>query len=130
MASMRPGREDGMPSVRLLLLDDHVLFREGLKRLLESEPDFETVAECGTLEEACAVLRRCPIDLVLLDFDLEQDTGLRFLSAAADIGYQGRVLMVTAGMTPLDITVARRLGISGIFLKHSAPATLLSAIRT
>jgi DNA-binding NarL/FixJ family response regulator len=115
--------------IRLLLLDDHVLFREGLQRLLVSESDFETVAECSTLAEALAVLTRSPIDIVLLDFDLEEDTGNRFLSAAASIGYQGKILMVTAGMSPLDITVARKLGISGIFLKHSSPASLLQAIR-
>ncbi len=45
-----------MQRLRLLLLDDHVLFREGLRRLLVSEPDFETVAECGTPAEAVEVL--------------------------------------------------------------------------
>ena len=119
-----------MPRIRLLLLDDHVLFREGLRRLLVSEKDFEAVAECGTLAEALAAISRSPIDIVLLDFDLEEDTGARFISSAAAQGYRGRILMVTAGMSPLDMTVARKLGISGIFLKHSSPATLLQAIRS
>ena len=116
--------------IRLLLLDDHVLFREGLRRLLESETDFETVAERGTLAEGLDVLAREPIDIVLLDFDLEDETGTRFISKAAALGYKGKVLMVTAGMSPLDTAVARKLGIAGIFLKHSSPATLLQAIRT
>jgi len=116
--------------IRLLLLDDHVLFREGLRRLLVSETAFETVAECSTLAEALEVLSRIPIDIVLLDFDLEEDTGARFISSAAANGYTGKILMVTAGMSPLDIAVARKLGISGIFLKHSSPSTLLQAIRT
>ena len=119
-----------MPRIRLLLLDDHVLFREGLRRLLVSETDFETVAECGALPEALEAISRNAIDIVLLDFDLEEDTGARFISAAAAKGYKGKILMVTAGMSPLDIAVARKLGISGIFLKHSSPATLLEAIRT
>jgi two-component system, NarL family, nitrate/nitrite response regulator NarL len=118
-----------MPAIRLLLLDDHVLFREGLRRLLVSETDFETVAECGTTAEALAALTRSRVDIVLLDFDLEEDTGARFISAAAASGYTGKILMVTAGMSPLDIAVARKLGIAGIFLKHSSPATLLAAIR-
>ena len=117
------------PRIRLLLLDDHVLFREGLRRLLVSESDFETVAECSTLRDALAVLRQSPIDMVLLDFDLEDDTGTRFISAASEAGYRGKILMVTAGMSPLDMTVARKLGISGIVLKHSSPALLLEAIR-
>ena len=72
-----------MQPIRLLLLDDHVLFREGLRRLLVSESDFETVAECGTLAEALEVVSRTPIDIVLLDFDLEDTTGTRFITSAA-----------------------------------------------
>ena len=80
--------------IHLLLLDDHVLFREGLRRLLISEPDFETVAECGTLSEGLAVLSGSAIDIVLLDFDLEEENGARFISAAAAQGYSGKFLMV------------------------------------
>jgi DNA-binding NarL/FixJ family response regulator len=119
-----------MQRIRLLLLDDHVLFREGLRRLLVSEPEFETVAECGTPREALDALSRLAVDVVLLDFDLEDDVGTRFISSAATAGYKGKILMVTAGMSPLDVSVARKLGISGIFLKHNPPNTLLEAIRT
>ena len=119
-----------MPSIRLLLLDDHILFREGLHRLLVSEPEFETVAQCGTPEEALKVLSRSEVDIVLLDFDLEDDTGTRFIRAARSAGYRGKILMVTAGMSGLDISLAWKLGISGIFLKHNSPAILLNAIRT
>ncbi len=118
-----------MRRIRLLLLDDHILFREGLRRLLVSEQDFETVAECGTAAEALAVLSRSQIDVVLLDFDLEDDTGTRFIASAAAAGYKGKILMVTAGMSPLDVSVAKKLGISGIFLKHNPPNSLLEAIR-
>jgi DNA-binding NarL/FixJ family response regulator len=119
-----------MPPIRLLLLDDHVLFREGLHRLLISEPDFETIAQCGTPQEALKVLDRSEVDLVLLDFDLEDDTGTRFIHAARSAGYRGKILMVTAGMSGLDTSLAWKLGISGIFLKHNSPAILLEAIRT
>jgi DNA-binding NarL/FixJ family response regulator len=120
----------GNEPIRLLLLDDHILFREGLSRLLVSEPDFETVAQCGTPAEALAALAQSPVDIVLLDFDLEDDTGTRFISAARTAGFSGKILMVTAGMSAADSTQAWALGISGIFLKHSSPATLLQAIRT
>ncbi|MBV8847496.1 MAG: response regulator transcription factor [Bryobacterales bacterium] len=118
-----------MQRIRLLLLDDHILFREGLRRLLVSEPDFETVAECGTPAEALDALARSPVDVVLLDFDLEDDTGTRFIASAIAAGYKGKILMVTAGMSALDISVAKKLGISGIFLKHNPPSRLLEAIR-
>jgi two-component system, NarL family, nitrate/nitrite response regulator NarL len=119
-----------MRPIRLLLLDDHILFREGLSRLLVSEPDFETVAMCGTPSEALEILARSDVDIVLLDFDLEDDTGTRFISAASAAGYRGKILMVTAGMSELDSSLAWKLGISGIFLKHNSPGTLLQAIRT
>ncbi|HXA75690.1 MAG TPA: response regulator transcription factor [Candidatus Acidoferrales bacterium] len=118
-----------MQRLRVLLLDDHVLFREGLRRLLVTEPDFETVAECGTPAEAVEVLSRTAVDVVLLDFDLGDETGTGFVAHANQAGYKGKILMVTAGMIPLDVTMARNLGVSGIFLKHNSPATLLEAIR-
>jgi DNA-binding NarL/FixJ family response regulator len=118
-----------MQRLRVLLLDDHVLFREGLRRLLVTEPDFETVAECGTPAEAIEVLTQTTVDVVLLDFDLGDETGTGFIAQANQAGYKGKILMVTAGMIPMDVTVARNLGVSGIFLKHNSPATLLEAIR-
>ncbi len=84
-----------------------------MSRLLVSEPDFETVAQCGTPAEALAVLAHSPVDIVLLDFDLEDDTGTRFISAARAAGYRGKILMVTAGMSAAGFFArvgARHLG--------------------
>jgi two-component system, NarL family, nitrate/nitrite response regulator NarL len=64
-----------MPQTRLLLVDDHILFREGLSRLLASEPDFELAGHCGTSSEALEILQNVPVDLVLLDYDLNRDHG-------------------------------------------------------
>ena len=118
-----------MPTIRLLLLDDHVLFREGLSRLLASEPDFEIAGQSGTSAEALGILRRAAVDLVLLDFDLGDDHGNTFLTAARDAGYTGKVLMLTAGMTATESSIALQLGASGICLKHNSPASLARAIR-
>lgn len=119
-----------MPRIRLLLLDDHVLFREGVSRLLASEQDFEVVGQCGTPFEGLGVLARTAVDIVLLDYDLETDTGTRFISAAHAAGFRGKILMVTAGMNELQSSLAWKLGIAGIALKHSSPGRLLEAIRT
>jgi DNA-binding NarL/FixJ family response regulator len=118
-----------MRRIRLLLLDDHVLFREGLTRLLASESDFELVAQCGTTPEAMEAIARSRVDVVLLDYDLENDTGTRFISAAHASGFRGKILMVTAGMNEMQCALAWKLGIAGIALKHSSPANLLDAIR-
>jgi DNA-binding NarL/FixJ family response regulator len=118
-----------MQPIRLLLLDDHILFREGLSRLLASEPDFEMAGHCGTSAEALSMLRRFPVDMVLLDFDLGDDHGSHFISAAREAGYAGRILMITAGMTATESSIALQSGASGIFLKHNSPVTLAKAIR-
>jgi DNA-binding NarL/FixJ family response regulator len=118
-----------MERIRLLLIDDHVLFREGLSRLLASEPDLEVVADCGTTGEALAILDRCQVDLVLLDFDLGEDHGSQFIGALRRAGHAQKILMVTAGMTAAESSAALRLGASGIFLKHNAAGTLAQAIR-
>jgi DNA-binding NarL/FixJ family response regulator len=118
-----------MERIRLLLLDDHILFRESLSRLLASEPDFEMVGHFGSAAEALEVLGRIPVDVILLDFDLGEDHGSQFLSAARRAGYTGKILMVTAGMNALESSIALQLGASGIFLKHNSPGTLAKAIR-
>jgi two-component system nitrate/nitrite response regulator NarL len=114
--------------IRLLLLDDHALFRESLSQLLDTEPDFRMVVHCATCEEALEALSREVIDLVLLDYDLGEETGLQFIRRARE-GYKGRVFIVTAGMTDSDSVRALGQGVCGIFLKHSAPALLSEAIR-
>ena len=118
-----------MGKIRILLLDDHALFREGLSRLLESEPDLEMAAHCATVSEAKDILSQKPIDLVLLDYDLGRDRGLEFIAGARKLGFEGRFLMVTAGMRDAESIEALGLGVGGIFLKHSSPALLAQAIR-
>jgi DNA-binding NarL/FixJ family response regulator len=116
-------------ATRLLLVDDHSLFRESLSRLLDSEPDFQVVAHCATTGEALQALAAHPIDLMLLDYDLGRDNGLDFIQKARAAGYPGRIFIITAGMTDAESVRALGLGVCGIFLKHSPPALLCEAIR-
>jgi DNA-binding NarL/FixJ family response regulator len=118
-----------MQNIRLLLLDDHTLFRESLSRLLDAEPDFEMVADCPTVEQAIEVLRSRAVDLILLDYDLGPQRAPDFLDRARALGLAPRVLMVTAGITPSESVQILNEGASGIFLKHSSPALLAEAIR-
>jgi DNA-binding NarL/FixJ family response regulator len=114
---------------KILLVDDHALFREGAARLLGVERDFDVVGRCGSVEEALGVLRSTQVDLVLLDLDLGQERGFQFFKPAVDGGFTGRVLMVAAVVSLFE---ARRLihcGAAGVFLKQSPPHLLVEAMR-
>jgi two-component system, NarL family, nitrate/nitrite response regulator NarL len=118
-----------MNQMRVLIVDDHTLFRESLSRLLESETDCKIVATCASVDAALQFIRKDKIDLVMLDYDLGEQPGTHLLSEARKVGFDGRVLMVTGGMS--DSTILRALdnGASGIFLKNSPLAELIQAIR-
>jgi DNA-binding NarL/FixJ family response regulator len=114
--------------IRILLVDDHGLFRESLSRLLQAETDIEIAGTCASVGEALAVLDREAVDLVLLDYDLGEEQGSAFLEQAKRRGFAGRILMVTAGMNDAGTLRALEGGSSGVFLKHSPPAQLVEAI--
>jgi len=116
-------------ALHILLLDDHALFRESVSRLLSVEPGFDVVAHCGTIEEALQVLRHKSIDLVLLDFDLGERDGREFLRLAREQGFNGKILIVTAGVDPESVLELIRSGISGVFRKHDSAGLLAQGIR-
>jgi len=86
-------------------------------------------AHCASASKGIEILEQKPIDIVLLDYDLGKESGFQFLADARELGFAGRVLMVTAGMSDAEAVRALRLGVSGIFRKHSSPAVLAQAIR-
>jgi len=118
-----------MEKIRILLLDDHALFREGLSRLVDSERGLEMTEHCATIDKAIDILRQKTIDLVLLDYDLGKENGFQFIARAREMGFEGRFLIVTAGMSDAQSVEAVRLGVGGIFTKHSSPISLAQAIR-
>jgi DNA-binding NarL/FixJ family response regulator len=121
---------DHAEHLRIMLVDDHALFREGLARLLAAEPDFEVVALCASVAEALEALAAQPVDLVLLDVDLGNERGLDFLVRARQRGFGGPVLVVTAGMTESEAALLIGQGAAGIFLKRDSTQLLADGIRT
>lgn len=114
---------------RILIVDDHALFCEGLVRLLETEPDFAVAGHCATVDEALRILHQRPLDIVLLDFDLGLQRGSEFLRRAREKNPQLRVLILTAGLSDLDAAQLIQDGAAGIFLKHSPLTVLAKSIR-
>jgi DNA-binding NarL/FixJ family response regulator len=116
--------------IRILIVDDHALFREGLARLLASEPDLEVAAHCASAAEGLEALISTPVDLALLDVDLGNERGLDFLVRARRQGFTGPVLIVTAGMAESEAAMLLAQGAAGIFLKQDSAQLLAKGIRT
>lgn len=116
-------------AIQILLVDDHALFREGVSRLLRSESGLEVAGDCGSIEEALRAVREKSIDIVLLDFYLGDRSSKEFLRLARQHGFNGKVLLVTAGMDEDATTELIRAGVSGIFLKRDSPSMLAQVIR-
>ena len=114
-------------TIRLLLVDDHTLFRESVSRLLGSETGFQIVANCGTSAEALQILKHEVVDLILLDLDLGKERGEDLLKNLLP-DYAGKVLLLTAGVAPSRVPELIRNGIAGVFTKHSPPELLIQAI--
>jgi DNA-binding NarL/FixJ family response regulator len=115
--------------IRILLVDDHTLFRDSVARLLAGEPDFTVVGACAASSEALRIVSRGPVDVLLLDFDLGEENGADLLRRLHEAGFSGRVLVVTAGVTPQETAELLRGGVAGIVLKHDPPASLCRSIR-
>jgi len=115
--------------IRLLLVDDHSLFRESLVRLLEAEPDLTIAAHCASIARAREILGKTSVDVVLLDYDLGDETGIELLRGRDLRKSNLKILMVTAGMRDAVTLAALNSGVSGVILKHSGPAHLIEAIR-
>jgi two-component system nitrate/nitrite response regulator NarL len=115
--------------VRILLVDDHALFRESLVRLLESESDFGVVAHCATIAQARQILSSTPVDVILLDYDLGEEFGTDLLQELHIRESSVRVLMVTAGMRDSVTLNAFNTGVAGVIFKHSGPGQLIDAIK-
>jgi two-component system, NarL family, nitrate/nitrite response regulator NarL len=114
--------------LRLLLVDDHALFRESVSRALASDPGF-LIDHCATIREALALLAQHVYDIVLLDHDLGSERASQFLPAARQAGFEGRVLVVTAWVSDTEARRLLRQGVAGIFLKERPLADLTGSIR-
>jgi DNA-binding NarL/FixJ family response regulator len=114
--------------IRVLIVDDHTLFRESLSRLLEADTECTIVAACASVYEALQIITKQAVDLVLLDYDLGEQPGTEFVSESRGAGFTGPILIVTGGISDAVMLRALECGASGVFLKSSPLAELIQAI--
>jgi DNA-binding NarL/FixJ family response regulator len=121
--------QTAVKTIRVLIVDDHTLFRRGVVRLLESELDLEVAGSCSTVAEALQILRSQPVDVILLDYDLGAERGSDVIISMKELGIRARTLVVTAGVNARQAMDLMQNGVAGIFPKTDSPETLAEAIR-
>jgi DNA-binding NarL/FixJ family response regulator len=114
--------------IKVLLVDDHAMFREGLARMLAVEQDIEVVGEASSVSEGIALLSD-NIDVVLLDVDLGAERALEYIDRAKPTGLQPKILVVTAGISSREAVQLIQAGVAGILHKHHPTRLLCDAIR-
>ena len=117
---------------RILIADDHPIFRDGLRRLLETEPDLKVIGEACDGAEAVRLAKQLKPDILLLDLAMPRHPGLEALREMSSASNQNavRVILLTAAAEKAQIVEALQLGARGIVLKDSATQLLLQAIHT
>lgn len=115
--------------IRVLLVDDHTLFRSGIMSLLQRNSDFEVVGEAGDGLEGIKRVRSLKPDVVLIDLHMPGVSGLEAVKAIAEEMPDVKVLMLTVSEDAQDLIDALRSGASGYLLKNIETDALISAIR-
>jgi DNA-binding NarL/FixJ family response regulator len=116
--------------ITVLCVEDHPVFREGLRTILGSQNDMQLVAYAATATEAVEAFRRHQPDVTLLDVRLAGSDGIDALQAIRNEYPRARVLVVSTSDTDGDISRALRSGAAGYILKSAPRQDLLAAIRT
>src|ERR1700748_2427613 len=85
--------------LHILIVDDHALFRESLSRLLEADTEYKVAGAVASVRDAIKIIAKEQIDLVLLDYDLGEEPGTQFITESRKLGFAGKILMLTGGMS-------------------------------
>ena len=121
--------EPAKPSIRILVVDDHTLFRRGLTALLSRDPQFEVVGDAADAGEAQRRAREFQPDLILLDNHLPGVNGVDAIPALREVAPAARILMLTVSEDEQDLAAALKAGAAGYLLKTIEGEALGAAIR-
>ncbi|HEX3749359.1 MAG TPA: response regulator transcription factor [Streptosporangiaceae bacterium] len=115
--------------IRLLIVDDHPVVRDGLRGIFESDPQFEVTGEAGNGAEAVTQARSLRPDVVLMDLRMPDVDGVTAIKRLAELGVDTRVLVLTTYDTDTDVVPAIEAGATGYLLKDAPRSELLRAVR-
>src|SRR5690349_19337071 len=106
--------------VRILIADDHTIFRDGLHRLLEAEPELQVVGEAADGSDAVAGVRELNPDILLLDLAMPRVPGMDVLRGLSTDGKEAnvKIIVLTAAVERMEIVQALRLGARGVVMKE------------
>jgi DNA-binding NarL/FixJ family response regulator len=116
-------------AIRLLIVEDHVLLREGLVSLLKAEPDFDVVGEAGSVAEAIAMSRQLKPNLILMDYSLPDGTGLDATRAILAENPDTDIVFLTIHESDDDLFAAIRSGAKGYLLKNIPVSKMVTALK-
>ena len=118
-------------TIRIVIADDHPIFRDGLRRLLDAEPGLKVIGEASDGNDAVKLARQLKPDVMLLDLAMPRQPGLEALRDLSIGGANGvKVILLTAAAEKHQIVEALQLGARGVVLKDSATQLLLKSIHT
>jgi two-component system, NarL family, nitrate/nitrite response regulator NarL len=115
-------------TARVLIIDDHPLFRRGVRQLLALEEPYEVIGEAASGQEGIELAKLHDPDLILLDLNMKGINGLETLRTLRDMGCEARIIMVTVSNAPEDLMTAIRSGADGYILKDNDPEDILRMI--
>ena len=115
-------------TIRIVIADDHPIFRDGLRRLLESEPNLQVVGEAADGRQAIDLVHQTKPDILLLDVAMPNLPGLEALRELSEAKTPVRVIILTASIERPQMLQALQLGARGIVLKESATQVLMKSL--
>jgi DNA-binding NarL/FixJ family response regulator len=116
-------------SIRIVIVDDHVMLRDGIVSILQTEPDFQVVGEAGSVAGAMATVGDVMPDLVLMDYSLPDGNGLEAIEAIHTISSEIAVVLLTMYREDELLFAAVRSGARGYLLKNISAKDMLKALR-
>lgn len=114
---------------RLLIIDDHPLFRKGVLQLIKPEPEFQVVGEASSGPEGLELVASLEPDMILLDLNMRGMDGVEVLKRIKSGPSEARVVMLTVSDQAEDLVAALRAGADGYLLKETEPEILLAKLK-